>query len=1365
MASNIMRVELETWGLRDLWQEAIVWFADKTDSIDSVMSKKEPVLAVLDEWDSVRAERLIKGGVLEVLSREEWETRGNEIVRRCLLREAQKEKEHRAALLRAFIANPFATLVLSPSFEIMAANEAYLKSNGRTLDELVGKHLFEAVDLENEGQINLRKSLERVLESGDADSMTVRLKSGDNEERFFSAISYPYFNSDALEFIVHRVVDFTGYFQGPGIPGEDQLMEQEKTDLMLCAQEIQSLNSGLRKSEERLTSLFDGVGVGICTLDHQGLIVYANSALLGMLKIPLDAARGLDFTSLLDSSDRPIVNAYEELLNQGQGFVHEHRIGTSGHEIWVRVSATSRLEGADSHHAILALEDVSQRREAERVSHKAQYLWDLAGRFARIGGWEVDLALDTATWSETVCQIHEVPIGSTFALADCIEFYLPKWRGVVADAVETSRNTGEPFDFEAEIETTSGRHVWVRAVGEVVLNEDRAPIILRGAFQDISAQKESESQLIEREAAFHDLAESFPHIMWRADESGVIDYTNSKLADYCGIQLTQGSSDQWVNVIPDSEQGRVSSEWVRCVSEGRPFRAEFRIRRHDGELRWHLVQADPVHDSDGRVLRWYGSASDVHDQHLIEEEVRSIAERLSQTLESITDAVFTLDREWTFRFLNARAQDLLERSADDLLGKVFWDAFPEAQGTLFESEYMSAMEDGETSQFEAYYPPLQKWFRVFAYPYEEGLTVFFQDVTQAHELAESARQAETRFRHVARATSDAIWDWDLETDSLWWSPGITDTFGVARKDLEPDSLSWKSRLHPEDLESVLQSVLNAIHGDSETWSAAYRFKRGDGTFAHVFDRGFVIRDAQGSAVRMVGGMSDHTQEFESLQRLREQAELLDRAQDAILVRDLSSNVVFWNAGAQRMYGFSQEEIARASVRSLLYDDPQTYDEASRKVLDKGEWMGELTHQTKTGAEICVEGRWSLVRDARGEPYRILEINTDVTERKKLVNQFLRAQRLESIGTLAGGIAHDLNNMLAPILMSISLLKMGETQRNKLQILDTIESSARRGADMVKQVLSFARGTTGEHRVVNLRAILDELASVVRDTFPGGVVLKTSIEDDLWMCQGDPTQIHQVLLNLFVNSRDAMPNGGTLKVEVKNVEIDHQFAVMTQSRHSGSFVCIVVTDTGAGMTQEVMERAFDPFYTTKPVGSGTGLGLSTLAAIVKAHNGFYNLYSEPGKGTTFNIYLPATHAPEIYQSENHTEPKRGNGEWILVVDDERSVREVTKQTLEVFGYSVLTAGDGAEAIAVFSRSQEKISLVITDIMMPVMDGVAAIHALKHLSPSLKIIAASGYGANDGVARAAGEGVKSFLAKPYSAETLLETVYRVLHSKEL
>lgn len=424
---------------------------------------------------------------------------------------------------------------------------------------------------------------------------------------------------------------------------------------------------------------------------------------------------------------------------------------------------------------------------------------------------------------------------------------------------------------------------------------------------------------------------------------------------------------------------------------------------------------------------------------------------------------------------------------------------------------------------------------------------------------------------------------------------------------------------------------------------------------------------------------------------------------------------------------------------------------------------EFRIRTSSGRPIWVRFIGEPIRDGDAIVPGVQGAYQDISERKHLEEEFARAQRMESIATLTGGMAHDLNNLLTPVLLSVQLLKEDIRDEAALETLAIIESCAQRGSEMVSQVLSFARGVDGARVRVDVPRMVQDLERVVQKTFPPSLSLQTEVPDDLWPLTGDPNQIHQVLMNLLVNSRDAMPDGGRIILRAENVEVDGQYAGVDPKAGRGRHVRISVVDAGLGMPRETVERIFDPLFTTKLEGKGTGLGLATVDAILRAHDGFASVYSEPGVGTTLRVHLPVSEegAPRL-PDRGGTEGRRGGGECLLLVEDEAAIRSITQQTLETFGYRVVTATDGVHGLETYERRRGEIDLVLTDVLMPNMDGPALIRALKGMDPEVVIIATSGMGPDGGVTRARQAGAAHVLQKPYTADALLEMVHLALQN---
>jgi CheY-like chemotaxis protein len=346
-------------------------------------------------------------------------------------------------------------------------------------------------------------------------------------------------------------------------------------------------------------------------------------------------------------------------------------------------------------------------------------------------------------------------------------------------------------------------------------------------------------------------------------------------------------------------------------------------------------------------------------------------------------------------------------------------------------------------------------------------------------------------------------------------------------------------------------------------------------------------------------------------------------------------------------------------------------------------------------------------------------------------------------------------------MAVELLQMLLPDEHE-SLLAALRSSAERGAEMVKQILSFARGVEGQHIDLQLKHIIHDVEKMLRYTLPKSIEVHAYVPNELWVISGDATQLSQVLMNLCVNGRDAMPQGGRLMLRAENKTFDESYALMHPQAKPGPYVLLQVTDTGTGIAPDILDKVFDPFFTTKELGKGTGLGLSTTLGIVRTHGGFITVDSAVGKGTAFSVYLPAIETVRTKQADDEA-PRQmpcGRGELVLVADDEASIREITKATLEAHGYRVLIAGDGIEAVALYAKHGQEIQVVLTDMQMPVFDGLATAKALHKLDPLVQIIAVSGVAASGEAAERAGWGVRAFLPKPYTAESLLITLQKLL-----
>ncbi len=636
------------------------------------------------------------------------------------------------------------------------------------------------------------------------------------------------------------------------------------------------------------------------------------------------------------------------------------------------------------------------------------------------------------------------------------------------------------------------------------------------------------------------------------------------------------------------------------------------------------------------------------------------------------------------------------------------------------------------------------------------------EVERRERTAEALSESEARYHLLFQKNPLPMWVIDMNTLAfLAVNEAAIEKYGYSAdeftsmtvRDLHvPEDIPWLSEWFASDQSRQPATRLLAKH------------RKKDGTAICVEINSRVVNYCGREAKLALA--TDVTERKTAEDRVREQAALLDLASDAILVQDLSGNVRFWNKGAERLYGWSAQRALGNHMAALFpRQDKPALAAAEKELLARGEWTGELRKHTQNGHEVIVTSRWTLLRNEQDEPRSILIIDTDITDKKMLESQFLRAQRIEGIGTLATGMAHDLNNILAPILMSAGYLRWDIPAAEREKAIERIELSVKRGAEIIQQVLTFGKGIEGERVAINPAELVAEVAGIVGQTFPKNITLAVESQPGLWQVTGDRTQIHQVLLNLCVNARDAMPKGGCLTLRAGTCRLNEPMLALPTPAQPGPYIVFEVADTGCGIPAADRERIFDPFFTTKEVGKGTGLGLSTALGIVQSHRGVMMVESELDRGTSFKVFLPAaSQTAHKKTSKIGRLAPRGAGEVILIVDDEPDVIAGMRQLLEEHNYRVCAARNGKEALQMAEGNGQRIEAMITDIMMPAMDGVALIRALRALKPELKIIASSGLGTDLGGIFRAQElkslGVASFLPKPYGTEKLLTTLHQLL-----
>jgi len=751
----------------------------------------------------------------------------------------------------------------------------------------------------------------------------------------------------------------------------------------------------------------------------------------------------------------------------------------------------------------------------------------------------------------------------------------------------------------------------------------------------------------------------------------------------------------------------------------------------------------------------------------------------STALETAADAMIITDAEGVILWVNPAFTLATGYSVPEAIGQTprilksgmqdetfyrrFWETI--LTGRTFRGEFINRRKDGTLYFDEHTVTPVCD---------PEGVITHFvgvmHDITERKRSEEQLRETNAQLRQFLDHSPAVLYALRMEGEAVIprvVSENVTRFLGFE----VGDALSydwWVGRLHPDDHARAIVSVEETLA--SGTSSTEYRLRHKDGTYRWVEDNRRLVRDESGKPFEMVGVWTDITGRKRAQEELHETErrfrEMLDNLELISVMLDREARVTYCNDYFLRLTGWQREEVLGADWVTL-FAAPEQAEELRETFRELMTGNKEIRHHineivTRSGQKRLIQWNNSLLYSAAGEPIGTASIAEDITDRRHLEQQLFRTQRLESLGTLAGGIAHDLNNLLLPILMGVTLLKRFEPGEASMRTIENIERSVRRGSDLVKQVLLFARGSEPSREPVHLGTIIHEIEAIISSTFPKDITVDISIAGDLDSVTGDATQLTQVLLNFCVNSRDAMPHGGQISISAENETLNGKYTLLHGGAPGGKYVVLKVADTGEGMSQDIIERIFDPFFTTKEVGKGTGLGLSTVQGIVTNHGGFVTVASSPGDGSTFTVYLP-TRTAQIEATPPPTDVEtlpHGNGELILLVDDEASVVTMTKQTLEVFGYEVLTAEDGAQAIGVFSHRHHDIALVLTDMAMPIIDGPALVAALNRMAPNVRIIATTGNVSAAYMTKIARTGVTHILTKPYTADHLLRMIAEVL-----
>lgn len=898
------------------------------------------------------------------------------------------------------------------------------------------------------------------------------------------------------------------------------------------------------------------------------------------------------------------------------------------------------------------MQDVTRQKRAEADLIEANTLIRIAGQAASLGGWRVDLATRHVTWSPVTAEIHEIDVSQTPDLDSAIEFYAPEYRDRVLDLFTACAERGHPYDEVLQIVTGKGNRVWVRSIGEAEYDADGAIQAVRGAFQDIS----------------------------------------------------------------------------------------------------ELVAA--------------------------QQRTAGLSQRLLQTLESMSDAVFMLDTDWRFTFLNGQAEILLSRGRKDLVGRRIWEEFPDAVGMAFQTQYERAASTRKAARFVEYFPPLAKWFEVSAYPAPDGLAVYFRDITEKRAREEQLRLLEaavSRQNDLLIITEATPIDEPDGPRIVYVNDAFVRRTGYSRDEV----LGWSPRFlqGPETGRRELDTIRRAMENNESVRVELVNYTRdGDPLWLDI-DISPIVDEA-GHHTHFVAVERDITARKRTEEAIRiseERFRLVAKAtNDVIFDWNFEADTIWWNEGLVNHFGGSVNgsvmsgdvtmEPGSAWMNRIHADDREHVMAAVRTVTEgaAASWNTEYRFAHAEGHYLTVYSRGFAIRNDTGDTVRMLGSLTDITEQRQLDERLRQSQKLEAVGQLTGGVAHDFNNLLTVILGNAEILV--ERLQNQTQLrsmADMMVTAAERGADLTNRLLAFARRQALEPKRINVNRVVASMDGLLRRTLSEEISLEIVQAGGLWTTEVDAGQLEVAMLNLALNARDAMPDGGFLTIETANTVLDDAYARAHQEVIPGQYVMISISDTGLGMGPDVASRAVEPFFTTKEVGKGSGLGLSMIYGFVKQSDGHMKIYTETGEGTTVRLYFPRVYARPSDDERKAADPRPvGGNEHILVVEDDDLVREHLIARLMGLGYRVTGATNGVEAMEIV-KNTSGFDLLFTDVVMPGgINGRQLARFAQDLYPELRVLFTSGYTENAIVHHGRLDPGVHLLSKPYRYQELSAKIRKVL-----
>ncbi|MFA8388353.1 MAG: PAS domain S-box protein [Pelagibaca sp.] len=1070
--------------------------------------------------------------------------------------------------------------------------------------------------------------------------------------------------------------------------------------------------------------------------------------------------------------DKPalIAKVAATVEGRGEAGVWRHRLKSG--EI-IHVDITGHTIGHNALRAdLIVARDVTERVRSEAALAQAKRMLEIAGQSAKFGAWSHDVKTDRVEWSAETARIHDEPYGFSPAIADGIAYYVPEHRERVTALFHACRDHGKPWDDTFQIITAKGRRLWVRSTGEAERDASGNIILVQGSFQDISELVTVRKRAEDAEKLLEIAGRAVKLGGWRVDlASQIVTWTDGTAAIHEVPPGTAPTFDGGIDYFVPEERGSAQRVFEDCAEHGIPFEDVRDLITAKGNRIHVRSVGEPVKDDTGKIIAVQGAIQDITELTSAQREADEMSRRLAETLENIGDAFFTIDNEWRYTYLNSKAEELMRHSRSALVGLQVIEAFPELAGSTAEIEFARAFDSGKTVRFEQFYAPFDRTFRISVHPTPDGLAVYFSDITDEKRQTEQLRLLEAAVQQISDiviitepVTQDALGNAKIVyvNDAFERMTGFTRDEAIGQT---PSILQG-----PKTQQSELDRIRHAIETKSPVRAELIYYTKSGREYWLELD-----------IVPLANEAGDVTH-FVSVQR-----EITDRrrAEDALrvsearfrLIAEATENTVWdwdiaegrwwWSDGMAHTFGHHPDPDAETpSVwrENVHPDDQARLDKNFEKLL-----LGEIDASHAQYLFRRADDTWAHVEDhaypIRNEEGRIVRVigsMADVSERLDMEERLRQSQKLEAVGQLTGGVAHDFNNLLTIIMGNTEMLQNSLEEDSPLRrFADASAVATDRAAELTNRLLAFSRKQVLRPQVLDVNSVIADFEDMLRRTLGGDIDIEIDLADEIWPSEIDLAQAEAAILNLAINARDAMPGGGSLTIETANVVLDAAYVSREADLDAGQYIIIAISDTGHGIPKDQIAQVFQPFFTTKAVGQGTGLGLSMVHGFVKQTGGHIRIYSEVNEGTTVKLYFPRYLGDREEQgTTSQDRPLQGGQETILVIEDDVLILQQLMAQLTGLGYRVVTASAGPPALDIL-RERSDIDLLLTDVILPGgLNGRQIADAALVIHPDLKVLFTSGYSGEAIVHHGRLDPDVNFLGKPYRRSELAAKVREVL-----